>query len=138
MTIYASKLYGGITLACTSLIEKEFPAASAFLVGSALESRTRPRDVDVRIVMPNSVFGAHYGIEGDIQQWWCVDRVTWPRPASWWRWVEDQHRMETFISYACGERNIDLSVLPRAIFIAFENDPKKLIAGPELAEDAWI
>lgn len=121
---YVSKLYGALTMACISLIQ-ELGSGHAWLVGSALDSATRPRDVDVRIVLSDDDFQQRYGFGTEE---WAAARITWPRTGAWWGYVHERERFETFLAHACGERNIDLGIVPASIFAYHENDPKERLA----------
>lgn len=83
----------------------------AYLVGSALTSETRPRDVDVRIVLSDALFEARYSISVTDWQWEA-------RIADWsderWNWYREQERIRIMLADACGERTVDLGILPES------------------------
>lgn len=121
---YISGLYGGIILSCSSLIEKELPGAHSYLVGSALTATTRPRDIDVRIVLDDDAFRARFGVGGEV---FGEERHTWPRSDAFWSFIEFEERARVFIAHACGERMIDLGIVPASIFALYDADPREAL-----------
>lgn len=87
----------------------------AYFVGSALTSETRPRDVDVRIVLSDEAFEARYKLSVYDWQWqarlceWSTER---------WNWHHECERFGIMVAGACGERTIDLSILPDTLWQA--------------------
>lgn len=90
-------------------------SGSAYFVGSALHSQVRPRDVDVRIILPDAIFEARYQLSVFAWQWqsrvceWSAER---------WRWHEECERFRVMLADACGERTVDLGILPASFWYA--------------------
>jgi len=122
---YVGKLYGTLVMAALSLREKEFPTATVWLVGSALHKVERPRDVDVRVVLPDDDFERRFGFGFDE---WCGQRLEWPRSPEFEAYMDLRDRVERFFVYACGERMMDVSVIPERIFALHQDDPKERLA----------
>lgn len=100
----------------------------AYLVGSALTSETRPRDVDVRIVLADADFEERYGLHIAAWQWEA-------RICEWsdarWTWHQEQTRYGIMVADACGERTVDLSILPEIVWQTVYRD------APHEAWGAW-
>ena len=112
-------------MAAMSLL-KHIGCGEAYIVGSALRKCTRPRDVDVRIVLEDDDFHRRYGL--DLKEWsGDLRRFEWPRSDAWWAYRAEVNRFEDFIRFACGENNIDLGVVPRTIFDHHLGDPRERI-----------
>jgi hypothetical protein len=127
---YVTKLYGGIVLACQSVIYAEFPSARAYLVGSALTATTRPRDVDVRIVLSDEAFCAKFGFADASEPWRVPGNITWPRSQEWWAYERFRDDVETFVANACGEKTMDVSIVPERIWTIHAGDPREVLIGP--------
>lgn len=90
----------------------------AYFVGSALTSETRPRDVDVRIVLSDEAFNARYlGSTITIDEWQRqVHRCQWGQEL--WRWHDEQERCGIMVAQYCGERTTDLSIITATLWQA--------------------
>lgn len=93
----------------------------AYFVGSALTSETRPRDVDVRIVLEDEAFAERYKIS--VKDWqWEARLAKWSEHR--WNWHHEQARYGIMIAGSCGERTIDLGIIPASLWIAvYANAP---------------
>ncbi len=100
------------TAACTVAARL---SGCAYLVGSALHAQSRPRDVDVRIVLPDAHFKERYGLT--VAEWqWQARICEWSEAR--WAWYHEQERYGIMIAGACGERTIDLGILPEILWQA--------------------
>lgn len=80
-----------------------------FLVGSSLNN-DNPRDVDIRVTLPDDVFEARYG---SVKEW---REDTWRNE---WRearqkWANDTAKLSSFAS-VCVKMNIDFQVIPESL-----------------------
>lgn len=93
----------------------------ANLVGSALHSETRPRDVDVRIVLGDEVFAKRFGISPEDWQW---QARTCHWTAARWAWHRQTEAYQVMLATACGERTVDLGIIPDMLWQAiYEKAP---------------
>ncbi len=87
----------------------------AYFVGSALTSETRPRDVDVRVVLPDAVFQERFGLTPERWQW-EGSTCQWSDARQSWR--DQQRGYGEKLADACGERTVDLGIIPAMLWNA--------------------
>jgi|SRR6266487_5933557 len=95
----------------------------AYFVGSALTSETRPRDVDVRIVLPDDVFNARYLQTITVDEWQRqVSLCEWGPEL--WNWYHEEERCGIMLAQVCGERTTDLGIITATLWQAvYEQAP---------------
>jgi hypothetical protein len=95
----------------------------AYFVGSALTSETRPRDVDVRIVLAEEVFNARYLNDITVNEWnRQIYACEWGPEL--WEWHHEQERCGIMVANYCGERTTDLGIISDGLWKAvYEKAP---------------
>lgn len=87
----------------------------AYFVGSALTSETRPRDTDVRIVLSDEAFAARYHL--NVKDWQRqAHMLEWSEER--WNWHHECEKYQVMIADACGERTVDLGIIPECLWLA--------------------
>jgi hypothetical protein len=85
-----------------------------YLVGSSLHSEN-PRDVDIRIMLPDEVFEARYG---DVYDWMAEGyRPVWGETRQ--KWARDMGKL-SMEATLCIRQNIDFQVYPEGMSGVFE------------------
>jgi len=92
-----------------------------YLVGSSLTATSKPRDIDIRIILPDNEFEGRYG---SIVEW---EEDTWQNT---WResrqlWALDMAKLSSEVSRIY-KINIDLQVYPQSYNEKLFKDKQKL------------
>lgn len=99
-----------------------------YLVGSALTAPD-PRDIDIVIPIPNKLFIAMYGDNGDNTTRWKSGSRTSQPPPLWLRWARDCAKQSLELTMFC-HRQVDFKTQPQTEFDTF--------SGPRLRLDCDI
>jgi hypothetical protein len=97
---------------------------SAYFVGSALTSENRPRDVDVRIVLPDKIFNQRYLKDSITIDEWQRQIHTCEWGPELWTWHQEQERCGIMVAQLCSERTTDLSIITDVLWkVVYEKAP---------------
>lgn len=94
-----------------------------YLVGGSLTDPD-PRDIDLVVVVPDDLFLAMYGDEGETLAAWNTGWAPEPMTALWHRWARDVAKTNREGTRFC-MRKVDFKVQPQSFFDTLAERPRR-------------